>query len=152
MKRIDKLSCLIIPSTLFGIWQLIFAQENAAWLDQYKRTRVTNYVTCALTKKFLKNTAKMSTLFEGETVKDFCFFQNSDKSENQKKKSVLEKKCFYRGKTQCLGSPVLARIHVHVRPNRRVQVRKILPEYFNVVIDFNVDLTLCVARIPFRIL
>ena len=32
MKRIDKSSCLIIPSTLFGIWQLIFAQENASLL------------------------------------------------------------------------------------------------------------------------
>ena len=95
----------------------------------------------------------MSTLFEGETVKDFFFkTRTSLRTKIQKKKSSFGKKFIYRGKTQCLGSPVLARIHVHVRPNRRVQVRKILPEYFNVVIDFNVDLTLCVARIPFRIL
>ena len=68
MKRIDKSPCLIITSTLFGIWQLIFAQENAAAspLDQYKPGLQQSTYVNALTKKFLRITAKISTLFEGE--------------------------------------------------------------------------------------
>ena len=49
--------------------------------------------------------------------KYFRFFGTSV-WEQKKNKSVLNKST-YGGKTQCFGSPVLARIHVHVRPNRR---------------------------------